>query len=50
MLFDSKVISVIHDLLFNDYSELTEKVSDYYVRSLISTLVIQCNRLLKGHH
>ncbi|WP_187424979.1 helix-turn-helix domain-containing protein, partial [Enterococcus faecium] len=30
MLFDSKVISVIHDLLFNDYSELTEKVSDYY--------------------
>lgn len=50
MLFDSKIVRVIYDLLFNEYNELTEKVSDYYVRSLLSTLVIQCNRLMKDYH
>lgn len=50
MLFDPEIVNIVYRLLFNEYSELTEKVSDYYVRSLLSILIIQCNRLLKGYH
>lgn len=49
-LFDSTVVNEVYKLLLNEYSELTENVSDYYIRSLLTTFVIQCNRLLNGHH
>lgn len=50
VFFDHDIIDAVYSLLMEDYSELTEKVSDYYVRSLFASLTIQCNRLRSDKH
>ena len=50
VLFDKKYIDQIFNLLLEDYSELTNEVSVYYMKSMIVTLLIQVTRLSLDYH
>jgi len=48
--FEIELIDNVYKLLLEDLHDLTTKVSDYYIRSLITNLLIQFRRLEIGHH
>lgn len=50
MLIGEEVITKVSKLLFEDYAELTEEVSEYYIKSLLVTIIIQVQRLKCGFH
>ena len=39
ILFDANIIELVHNILYGSYAELTENVSDYYIRSLEITMI-----------
>lgn len=49
-MFDSKVVCIVDQLLFHEYSELTDHVSDYYIDGLRLSMMILLSRLDKGFH
>ena len=50
VLFNKKLIDQIFHLLLEDYGELTNDVSIYYMKSIIVILLIQISRLKYDHH
>ena len=48
--FELDVIKAVSDLILNDFEELTEVLSEYYLKSLLVTLIMQSSRLLKKKH
>lgn len=50
ILFKEDYINQIFNLLLKDYSELTNEVSVYYMKSIIVILLIQVSRLIKDYH
>lgn len=50
LLFPSKVVKAVSDLIMEDFSELTEEISEYYLKSLLATIIIQTSRLQKNFH
>ena len=44
------MIKAVSDLILNDFEELTEVLSEYYLKSLLVTLIMQSSRLLKKKH
>ncbi|MFL0248880.1 BglG family transcription antiterminator [Clostridium neuense] len=50
MIIEEEVITKVSKLLFEDYAELTEEVSEYYIKSLLVTIIIQVQRLKHGFH
>lgn len=50
LMFDEEIIIKISKLLFEDYAELTEEVSEYYIKSLLVTIITQVQRLKRGFH
>ena len=49
-MFDFKIVCMVDQLLFHEYSELTEHVSDYYIDGLRLSMMILLSRLDKGFH
>lgn len=49
-LFAQKIVEAISNLILDDYSELTDTLSEYYLESLLVTLIIQASRLECGFH
>ena len=49
-LFGSEIIKVISKLILDDYCELTDTLSEYYLESLLITIIVQASRLQKEHH
>lgn len=49
-LFPSKVVKAVSDLIMEDFSELTEEISEYYLKSLLATVIIQTSRLQQNFH
>lgn len=45
--FELDVIKAVSDLILNDFEELTEVLSEYYLKSLLVTLIMQSSRLIK---
>ena len=39
--FELDVIKAVSDLILNDFEELTEVLSEYYLKSLLVTLIMQ---------
>ena len=50
LLFDRQHIDYVFHLLLEDYNELTNDVSIYYLKSIIVILLIQIVRLKYGYH
>lgn len=50
ILFDKQLINQIFHLLLEDYGELTNDVSIYYMKSIIVILLIQISRLKHDYH
>ena len=50
LLFDDDVIRLVRQLLYQEYSELTKEVSDYYIYSLEITMIILLTRVKMGYH
>lgn len=48
--FDEALIVPVFDFLLTDFKELTEEVSEYYIQSLIMSVLIQCRRLELAKH
>ena len=48
--FELQVIKAVSDLILNDFEELTEVLSEYYLKSLLVTLIMQSSRLVKEKH
>lgn len=49
-LFHPDVVKAVSNLILEDYSDLTEEISEYYLKSLLVTLIAQVSRLKKGFH
>ncbi len=49
-LFGLEIVKVISKLILDDYCELTDTLSEYYLESLLITIIVQASRLQKGHH
>lgn len=43
-------MDIVSKILHKNFRELTEKVSDYYMESLLTTLLVQCRRIQMGYH
>lgn len=50
LLFEDDVIRLVRQLLYQEYSELTKEVSDYYIYSLEITMIILLTRVKMGYH
>ena len=50
VLFDKDILDQIFNLLLDDYSELTNNVSIYYMKSIIVVLLVQISRLQHDYH
>lgn len=50
ILFEPNMLDYIFNLLLEEYSELTNEVSIYYMKSMVVTLLIQVARLNHNHH
>lgn len=50
VLFEKHIIEQVDQLLFNEYINLTEHVSNYYIRGLRLKMIILLARLCEGHH
>ena len=48
--FEKQLVDIVSKILKSNFSELTEKVSDYYMESLLTTLLVQCRRIQMGYH
>lgn len=48
--FHQDVVKTVSDLILNDFEELTEVLSEYYLKSLLTTLIMQSSRLIKHKH
>lgn len=49
-MFDLKVVKVVSKLILEDFSELTDIISEYYLKSLLIVIIVQTARLKKGFH
>lgn len=49
-LFPSEIVKIVSRLILEDYGELTEDLSEYYLKSLLITIVAHVSRLQKGFH
>lgn len=50
IFFDNEIIVMVDGLLFEDYLDLTENVSDYYLRGLRIDMMILLSRIQCNHH
>lgn len=50
LLFDELIINQTKQILFEEYSDLMDQVSEYYVRSLYISMVIFFSRVYQKHH
>lgn len=50
LLFDELIINQTKQILFEEYSDLIDQVSEYYVRSLYISMVIFFSRVYQKHH
>ncbi|CRH84368.1 Probable licABCH operon regulator [Chlamydia trachomatis] len=50
ILFDANIIELVHNILYGNYAELTENVSDYYIRSLEITMITLITRVQMDFH
>ena len=48
--FEKQLVDIVSKILHKNFRELTEKVSDYYMESLLTTLLVQCRRIQMGYH
>lgn len=48
--FEKQLVDIVSKILHKNFRELTENVSDYYMESLLTTLLIQCRRIQMGYH
>ncbi|MGG5316495.1 BglG family transcription antiterminator [Enterococcus sp. AZ072] len=48
--FSKQLVDTVSKVLHKNFRELTENVSDYYMESLLTTLLVQCRRLKIGFH
>ncbi|MEO1770350.1 BglG family transcription antiterminator [Candidatus Enterococcus ferrettii] len=48
--FSKQLVDIVSKVLHKNFRELTENVSDYYMESLLTTLLVQCRRLKIGFH
>lgn len=48
--FEASLVETVFKILLKNFHQLTENVSDYYMQSLMATLLIQCRRLELGAH
>lgn len=50
IFFNKEIVNVVDRLLFEDYLDLTEYVSDYYLRGLRLDMMIFLSRIKLNHH
>ena len=50
ILFDANIIELVRNILYGSYAELTENVSDYYIRSLEITMITLITRVQMDFH
>lgn len=50
LFFDKNLVEMIYKIILQDYRDLILDVSDYYIQSLISSVIVQIARLKIGHH
>lgn len=50
ILFDANIVELVHNILYGSYAELTENVSDYYIRSLEITMITLITRVQMDFH
>lgn len=50
ILFDANIIELVHNILYGNYAELTENVSDYYIRSLEIIMITLITRVQMDFH
>lgn len=50
LLFEELIINQTKQILFEEYSDLMDQVSEYYVRSLYISMVIFFSRVYQKHH
>lgn len=48
--FEKQLVTLASKVLHKNFRELTENISDYYMESLMTTLLVQCRRLQMGFH
>lgn len=48
--FEKQLVDIVSKILHKNFRELTENVSDYYMESLLTTLLVQCRRIQMGYH
>ena len=48
--FEKQLVDIVSKILHKNFRELTEKVSDYYMESLLTTLLVQCRRIHLVYH
>ncbi|WP_432732148.1 BglG family transcription antiterminator [Enterococcus faecalis] len=48
--FEKQLVDIVSKILHKNFRELTEKVSGYYMESLLTTLLVQCRRIQMGYH
>lgn len=48
--FEKQLVEVIFKVLLTNFQKLTENVSDYYMESLMTTVLVQCRRIQLGYH
>lgn len=48
--FEKQLVDIVSKILHKNFRELTENVSDYYMESLLITLLVQCRRIQMGYH
>lgn len=48
--FEKKLVNRVSKVLHTNFKAHTENVSDYYMESLVTTLLVQCRRLQMGFH
>lgn len=50
LFFDKSLVEMVYKIILQDYRGLVLDVSDYYIQSLISSVIVQIARLKIGHH
>lgn len=48
--FEKQLVDIVSKILHKNFRDLTENVSDYYMESLLTTLLVQCRRIQMGYH